>query len=270
MKVIELFKKLLERLNISQNLRFHRIIVERVSKLIAGVPVLSIIFMKYAATVNAADDRFMLPKAAPQSPEMDELETKRDGLFKLIVHTVSDKLKYSIDENVKAAAKIIMPILDTFAKIDKHEREDETQDIIKLIERLLAHTAELTTLAILDEVNSLRVVNEEFQALYEERIDYDYSGTEGGTSTQHRVVMNKAFTAFMAAVYGQQLVVEDEDLLEKLDEMVTSVNAVIKQFKIILNRHLAKTGGKDDGAEEIETEEDEDDYLPEEEEDGEI
>jgi hypothetical protein len=255
---------MLGRLNVAQNFRCHTTLSERIGRLITGLPVLARLYQAYQLAINGADQKFMAPKAAPQSPEMDDLETKRDGLFKLIVHTVSDKLKYSIDENVKRAAKIIMPILETFTKIDQHEREDETQDIIKLVERLLAHTAELTTLAILDEVNQLRVTNEEFQTLYEERIDYDYSGVETGSATKHRAKMNKAFTTFCAAVYGQQLVEEDEDKIEKLDEIVTSINAVLRQFNIILNRHLGHLGQTDD-AYPLDPDDDsdaEDDFLP--------
>jgi hypothetical protein len=242
--------RLLSHLNISQNLRFHKISSEQLTPLIAAFPILTNLFNRYGQTITAADQAFMLPKAAPQTPETNELEKKRDGIFKLIVHAVNDKVKYAVLENVKAAAKIILPILENFAKIDKHEREDETEDIIKLVENLLAHTSELTILGILDDVNSLRALNEEFQSKYEDRIGFKSTNKKKGVSTKHKKVMNKAFSDLMDAIRGQQLVEDDEEKIEKLDEMVTVINSIIDQFNIILHHHQGVNKDSGDEGEE--------------------
>jgi hypothetical protein len=250
--------RLLSHLNISQNLRFHKISSERLTPLIAAFPILNNLFIRYKQAIAAADQVFMRPKAAPQTPETNELEKQRDGLFKLIVHAVNDKMKYAVLENVMAAAKIILPILENFAKIDKHEREDETEDIIKLVENLLAHTSELTILGILDDVNSLRAVNEEFQSKYEDRIGYKSDGKSKGISTKHKKLMNKAFSDLMDAIRGQQLVEDDEDKIEKLDEMVTVINSIIDQFTIILHHHQGVNKDSGDEGEEGDDEAEED------------
>jgi O-acetyl-ADP-ribose deacetylase (regulator of RNase III) len=249
-------KDLINHLPVPLNLRFHRSASSRLASLVTPVPLFGKVYNGYLGTISAAEAIYKRPRAKPQTPAMQIAEKERDGVTKLIFHTVADRLKFSLDEAAKSAAAVIMPLLNNYKNLEDDDVESETEKIDNLVTELLDHPAELTTLGIINDVNFLRTKNLEYQAKYEIRMDYSEDARMKGTSKKHKTAMNVAFGKVTAGIYGLQLLLDDEDQLEALDDAAKSINAVINQYTIIQNQHEGRLKHDDsDVDEETETDE---------------
>jgi hypothetical protein len=241
---------MLGRLPVSLNLRFHRSASARLASLVTPVPLFGKMHNAYLGSINAAEAIYKRPRAKPQTPAMQKAEKERDGVTKLIFRSVADKLKFSLDEAVKSAAAVIMPLLNNYKKLEDDDVESETEKIDNLVTELLNYPAELTTLGIINDVNALNAKNLEYQAKYETRMDYSEEARMKGTSTKHKSAMNEVFGKVAAAIYGLQLLLDDEDQLEALDDAAKSINAVINQYTIIQHQHEGRLKHEDSDVDE--------------------
>jgi hypothetical protein len=260
---------MLSQLPVPQNLTFHKTAEEEIKTIVALLILLRLPFQAYQRALAAALAVYKRPKKAPLTPVVAKLEKGRDGIIKIIFHTVADRMKYSDDETVRAAAETIMPILENYAKLEHSEIEAETAQIDQLVGELLPHTAELTALGIINDVNALRVKNEEFVLKYNERSQYNYKGKIDKASYEHKEFMNEAFDKLCLCITALQEMLEDEDDLENLEKIVVLLNALIAQNEIILHRHQGILNKRKDGIPIDEDEEETDDFLPEEKEENE-
>jgi hypothetical protein len=243
------YHRLLSLLTVSQNLRFFRTIVGLIATLITALPLLVKLLAEQQRLLQLAENIYKRPRAAPQTKKLQKLDKERDGVFLALLTIVRQKQKHSLDPHVIAAAEIVLPLLENFANAAKEEYEAGTEDFDNLVADLLADGVKdlVIRLNVLEEVMALKLKNEEFQVVYEDRSGERQSRKMEGTSSHYRDLMNAAFDRLCKAITGLQIVLEDPADLQTLDQIANLINGTISQFTLILNHHLGIIGKKDGG-----------------------
>ncbi|MDR0538292.1 MAG: DUF6261 family protein [Tannerellaceae bacterium] len=242
------FLDLTEKMSVAQAVEYFTLQRERLATPTAKVPLLAIPWKAFGDTVTTLTNVYKRPGALPQTPEVVQLELKRDREFMFIFTFVKNIREHSdFDDEIKAA-DVIWPVLANHAGLSKMEYEAETAAIKDVTEKLQGPTCALhvTNLNLSRHVNQLEQFNNDFSAKYVSRLDQKYANKKTGTASAWRREAAAALNVFLDGVNSLRGMLTDASQLAATDEIITLANAVTAQYVTIVNRHLGLTATKDD------------------------
>ncbi|GHT37721.1 hypothetical protein FACS189435_3360 [Bacteroidia bacterium] len=237
-------------LDIPTFFQFSESVIDSLTPVVANTVELQPRFQLLKTAFTKLDEGFKWPKSAPETEKLAQINKKIEGVIMLIEHRIHDLSLYSLNEAKKASARILQKeIMDNYAGARKAAYEPGTALTTNMLQDLdkPENKEHINRLGLTEEVDTLKALKTEFQALYVTRYNKRYAHKRDGNTTQLRAVVIEEFDKFCKAASGLQLAVTDPAILSNLDEAAIIINAAIEQFTIVLNRHLRETSSNGNG-----------------------
>ena len=184
--------------------------------------------------------------AAPETPIIRELDTQRKGVFQIIDDFVRKNAQYSVLPAMKTAALALLPLFNLYAGTPRIDYEGETGAIKNLIQELEKpeNVAHIATLGLTAHVESLKQINLDFQAKYEERMQNRYDFKQDGTTRERSRAVIDELVKFCKVVDGLLLSAADPAEIADLRLIVSIINSTMEQYSRIVHQRLGIIAAK--------------------------
>ncbi|MDR2811449.1 MAG: DUF6261 family protein [Tannerellaceae bacterium] len=172
----------------------------------AGAIGLDKLMDSYLPVFHKADNLLQVIRKSPITPEMDAADKKRDNVFRGFAAVVKGSLKQPNEEKSKAALRVF-DVLNGYRKsILNSTLSEESGALYNLLQDLHgAHAADVTLLGFSDWTAALAQAEQEYLALYNERIDESASKPKE-VIRPIRVQLDTIYTAAMNILDAQLLI----------------------------------------------------------------
>ncbi|GHT43523.1 hypothetical protein FACS189438_0890 [Bacteroidia bacterium] len=228
--------------------------MENLQEPVSRVPLLSGVFNKYKLKVEALSKAFKRAKKYLQTAELVALDYDRDGLTMRTIHIIKDAAAHPLNEEEKAAADKLMPIVENYLGADRQEYESNSAYLSHFVKELKApaNSQALTTLNLLPIVTGAETKNNTFHVKYTDRMEEMEKNRTEGTTRDFFNEATKSLIEFTEAVTGMQRLQIDASTTANLNEITFKLNALIDQYTLIYHRHAGiiarhNNGGNGDG-----------------------
>jgi hypothetical protein len=238
------YKRVLQRLTVSQNLQILRAIRENVQSHVANVSGIYLVFETFGAELSNFENFF---KQNPKAFETEEV-VKKDAARDFTVRAVNAKIQYHYDfaltDEEKEAARRLVFIVDKYKDVAKMEYESETANLRSLVNELHQIPDLLNRFDIAGLVAKLKQENEEFEVLYNARAQTVHDKKLKGVAAKYRTTANKAFDNLCKVVTGLTLMPISEAEKTAIENIIDVINGQIQQATIVYNRHVGVVAGR--------------------------
>jgi hypothetical protein len=243
---------------------FNDSIISRIKIIVSRILRLVLRFNIYEAAFLSFDQSVKRPLSAPETPILKELDSLRKGVFYIIDDFVKKNAQHSVVASMKVASVALSPTLDTYSETPKFDYEGETGAIKNLMQEFdkPENVIHLATLGLTAHVASLKQLNLDFQANYENRLQNRYDFKQDGTTRQRSRILIDETAKFCKAVDGLLLTASDANEIADLKSIVSIINATTEQYTLIVHHRMGilaakkkhdKEDGKGNGKEDSET-----------------
>ncbi|MDR2125609.1 MAG: DUF6261 family protein [Prevotellaceae bacterium] len=243
-KEILTYKRILQRLTVSQNVQVLHAIYDDVQPYTAKIQAIVPVFETLGSELSTIDN-FL--KKNPKAFETEEI-VKKDAARDFTVRSVIAKTQYHYDfavtDEEKEAARRLVYIVEKYKDAAKKEYESETALLRSLVTEL-QQTPDLTDrFGVTALVARLKQENEDFETLYNARAQTVHESQIKGSATKYRTSVNKAFDNLCKVVTGLLLMPLTADETTAAESIIDVINAQIQQATVVYNRHAGVASGK--------------------------
>jgi hypothetical protein len=226
--------------------RFNRSVIANSAPDVNDIARLQLVYDGYNAAFNTFERSFKKPLVDPKTEPIRLLDIDRKGAFFVINTAVRSAASHSPIAEVKAAAKVLTPLLNIHSDTMKIEYEGETGAIDKLVKEFESpeYAVHIARLGQTENVAVLKQINIDFQKLYENRYNRRHKLKQEGTTREHRKTLIMELGKFCRAVNGLVLTASDPVELAALQSIVRFVNATFEQYANILHRRMGVAAAK--------------------------
>ncbi|MDR2497397.1 MAG: DUF6261 family protein [Tannerellaceae bacterium] len=232
---------------------FHRGIIDPLTALMASLPSLSGIFSLLSTTFTKEDELFKKSQASILTSDITTLHEKRLGLFAYLKHSI-EIVRYSdVPAELQALQKLLF-LLKTYSNISSATYSDQTGLMDNFIQDCLGsiYLPSIQLLGLLQQVNRVKDVNEEFGVLYTERSMEKAVQADKGNWREVRDNVDDVFNTLVEAINinwtTNELGSKEPALRANLIQVKEIIVAAISQAELNLSRRgrHKKDGDKND------------------------
>jgi hypothetical protein len=243
-KEIFIYKRVLQRLTVSQNVQILHAIHVDIRSLAVKVSGLQPVFDTFGVGLSNFDDFF---KKNPKAFETEEI-AKKDAARDFTVRALIAKVRYHYDfaptDGEKEEARRLAYIVEKYKNAAKMEYESETTHLRSLANELQQTPDLLEHFGITDLVAKLKRENEDFEALYNVRVQAVHDKHIEGNTAKYRTAANKAFDNLCNVITGLSLMPVSDEEKTTVENIIDIINGHIQQATVVYNRHAGIVAGK--------------------------
>jgi hypothetical protein len=253
-KEILTYKRVLQRLTVSQNVQILHAIHEAVLPYAANVPGIQPAFEIFGAEFSTLDDFFKRNPNAFETEEIAKKDAARDFTARALIAKVQYHYDFALTGEERNEVRRLVYVVKKYRDAAKKEYESETAYLRSLVNELQQTPDLLDRFGITGMAARLKLENEEFEALYNARTQTVHDNQAKGNATKYRSVVNKAFDNLCKVVTGMLLMPLSDGEKNTVESIIDIINGQIRQATVIHNRHAGVVAGKkkDDGEDDAE------------------
>ena len=175
-------------------------------------------------------------KKAEETAELQKKDDARDEIASALIQEIRLAAKSPIVEK-RAPGKRLKIVVDTYKGITRENLASETAHIKALLNDLdkPAAVADLAAIGQTQLVQMLRTANEEFDAMYIKRLDFDVSIKNLPASKAVRLKNDKMTTAIFRHIETAYMMAASDEDRKLVSELIDRINAAIHKTKTIFN-----------------------------------
>lgn len=194
-----------------------------------------------AAAFDDEDEAYLQSQSYADTKDIEEKDTVRDRLFRLIDLSIQSKKLSLVEAETKAAEKVAFGIKPYSGAASKPFAENTAMvdDMVKKLQSA-EYTAAVQTLGLTDAVVALKTANDDFVAAYSRRADEKRIRSISDNLKKIRPQVDEAarklFDAINALYLVNELVEKDQAKKTAIGAAIDAINAEIVQFAETLSR----------------------------------
>ena len=184
-------------------------------------------------------------KKAEETAELQKKDDARDEIASALIQEIRLAAKSPIVEK-RAPGQRLKIVVDTYKGITRENLASETAHIKALLNDLdkPAAVADLAAIGQTKLVQMLRTANEEFDAMYIKRLDFDASIKNLPAGKAVRLKNDKMMAVIFRHIETAYMMAASEEDRKLVSELIDRINAAIHKAKIVYNTSGKK---KEDG-----------------------
>ena len=184
-------------------------------------------------------------KKAEETAELQKKDDARDEIASALIQEIRLAAKSPIAEN-RAPGHRLQIIVDTYKGITRENFASETAHIKAMLNDLdkPAAAADLATIGQTKLVQMLRTANEEFNAMYIKRLDFDASIKNLPAGKAVRLKNDKMMAVIFRHIETAYMMAASDEDRKLVSELIDRINAAIHKAKTVYNTSGKK---KEDG-----------------------
>ena len=185
-------------------------------------------------------------KKAEETAALQKKDDARDEIASALIQEIRLAAKSPIAEN-RAPGHRLQIIVDTYKGITRENFASETAHIKAMLNDLdkPAAAADLATIGQTKLVQMLRTANEEFNAMYIKRLDFDASIKNLPDSKAVRLKNDKMMGVIFRHIETAYMMAATDDDRKLISELIDRINAAIHKTKTVFNTSGKKKGSDD-------------------------
>ena len=185
-------------------------------------------------------------KKAEETAALQKKDDARDEIASALIQEIRLAAKSPIAEN-RAPGHRLQIIVDTYKGITRENFASETAHIKAMLNDLdkPAAAADLATIGQTKLVQMLRTANEEFNAMYIKRLDFDASIKNLPDSKAVRLKNDKMMGVIFRHIETAYMMAVTDDDRKLISELIDRINAAIHKTKTVFNTSGKKKGSDD-------------------------
>ena len=185
-------------------------------------------------------------KKAEETAELQKKDDARDEIASALIQEIRLAAKSPIAEN-RAPGHRLQIIVDTYKGITRENFASETAHLKALLNDLdkPAAAADLATIGQTKLVQMLRTANEEFNAMYIKRLDFDASIKNLPAGKAVRLKNDKMMAVIFRHIETAYMMAATDDDRKLVSELIDRINAAIHKAKTVYNTSGKKKGSDD-------------------------
>ncbi|MDR0726423.1 MAG: DUF6261 family protein [Prevotellaceae bacterium] len=253
-KEISVYKRVLQRLTVSQNVQVLHAVNEGIRPHAAKVLGIRPVYETFDVEQSNFDDFFKNNAKAFETEEIVTLDDKRDFTVRALIAKVQYHYDFALTDEEREEARRLLYVVEKYRDVAKKEYESETALLRSLVNELQQIPDLLDRFEITGLVAKLKQENEEFEALYNVRAQNVHDKQLKGNTAKYRTAANKAFDNLCKVVTGLTFMPLSEDEKTAVENIIDMINGQIQQATVVYNRHAGVVAGKknDDENDDVE------------------
>ncbi|MDR1347776.1 MAG: DUF6261 family protein [Prevotellaceae bacterium] len=243
-KEILTYKRILQRLTVSQNVQVLHAIYDDVQPYVAKLQAIEPVCKTFGKELSIMDDFLRKNPKAFETEEIVKKDAARDFTVRAVIAKVQYHYDFAFTAEYREDARRLLHVVEKYKDAAKKEYESETALLRSLVNELqqmpdLTDRFDITGLAA-----GLKQENEDFEALYNARAQTVHDSRIRGNATKYRTSVNRAFDNICKVVRGLLLMPVTADEKTDTESIIDVINAQISQATTVYNRHAGTTAGK--------------------------
>ena len=221
----------------SAHFQFHTSFVELVTKIGAETLKIKQLFDAYLLHYKAVDEALKKITKSAVTAEIREADRERDRLFRGLADTNKAALNH-FDPQVKAAAKRLKIVLDTYGNVAPKPLDEETSDIYNLMQDLTSskYAQDAAKVGLTNWIKELEQSNKTFNKLM--------TGRDAESAEKTDLVLRKCRKdldgAYRAIIKRVSALVEIEGEKEYRD-FIRNLNIIITRYSNVVAQRAGKS-----------------------------
>jgi hypothetical protein len=241
---IDGYKTLLTRITVAQNVQLHKDVTEQIEPLTGNVSGLLPSYTEYKANFISLDTEFNRKNKSIETDELAGKDDRRDATTVQLTVRVDYHFKFPQNDGEKEAARVLKFITDTYHDAPHKNYQAETSYLRNMIAELRKNESRLNLFGLTSLVNRLDKENTAFETLYNTRTNAKETKRERGTLTELAAKTNESFDVMCQIINGMLLMPFDGAVTSALEQIVSLLNAQIRQYTVVYNRRAGMSGKK--------------------------
>jgi hypothetical protein len=240
MKTIKNYRTLIRHLRHSEHFDFFRRIVEYLLTRITNFKDIVTVWTLFFGVFSQEDGIFKRSLKAMETKSVNDADQKRNDAYLVIRYGIESAV-HSEDTAKKTAADKLSAVLETYRKITSAAITEVSSLVYNLVQdlRLAKYEASVTLLELDDAVDTLEARNQDFDAIYGERMEHYNTLENQGAMKDVRPLVDKAFDDLAQAinsVYGTSKLTGNAEAADLYEAAIDFINADILQYRHIYAR----------------------------------
>jgi hypothetical protein len=258
-KEILIYKRVFQRLTVSQNLQILHAIHTDVQAYAMRAPNIQPVFETFGTELSNLNSFFKKNAKAFETEEIVKKDAARDFTVRAVISKAQYHCDFAMTDTEREEARRLVYIVEKYRDVAKMEYESETANLRSMVNELLQAPDLLDRFDIAGLVAKLKQENEEFEVLYNTRAQTVHDKQLKGNTAKYRTAASSAFDNLCKVATGLLLMPVGEDEKTAVESIIDLINGQIRQATVVYNRHAGviagkKTGGKDGETPEIDGE----------------
>ena len=185
-------------------------------------------------------------KKAEETAELQKKDDARDEIASALIQEIRLAAKSPIAEK-RAPGQRLKIVVDTYKGITRENLASETAHIKAMLNDLSkpAAVADLAAIGQTKLVQMLRTANDEFDAMYIKRLDFDVSIKNLPAGKAVRLKNDKMTAAIFRHIETAYMMAATDDDRKLVSELIDRINAAIHKTKTVFNTSGKKKGSDD-------------------------
>ena len=185
-------------------------------------------------------------KKAEETAALQKKDDARDEIASALIQEIRLAAKSPIAEK-RAPGQRLKIVVDTYKGITRENLASETAHIKAMLNDLSkpAAVADLAAIGQTKLVQMLRTANDEFDAMYIKRLDFDVSIKNLPAGKAVRLKNDKMTAAIFRHIETAYMMAATDDDWKLVSELIDRINAAIHKTKTVFNASGKKKGSDD-------------------------
>jgi hypothetical protein len=243
-KEILIYKRVLHSLTVAQNVQVLHAINEGIRPHAVMVFGIRPVYETFDLEFSNFNNFFKKNTKAFETEEIVTLDDKRDFTVRAVTTKIQYHYDFALADEEREKARQLFYVVEKYKNVAKKEYESETALLRSLVNELQQTPDLLDHFGITDLVGNLKQENEEFEALYNVRVQNLHDKQLKGNTKKYRTAANKAFDNLCQVVTGHTFMPLNEEEKTAVESIIDFINGQIQQATVVYNRHAGIVAGK--------------------------
>jgi hypothetical protein len=236
----------------SEHYNYHANVLETITPIIAKNYSMEDHRLAYEKLFRKESEAFTRNRAFDETKEIQAADQKRDELFFFIKRFI-ENMKYNPDPVLKSAGRNLDEALEPYRNAHRKSFQENTQLIDSFVKQMEENESRFKALEHLDLIRPLellKVANENFRTLYNERSAKRHQRNTKDKLKQLRPQVDQAFfevVKFINAVYlVSHEITKEKKVIEELGDIIDKMNGYTTEMLDAIVQRRSKKDEEDE------------------------